>query len=79
MRTDHCQILQDVRSKGSAIFDVSTSEGHSPPVLRVPTRIFYRRCTAYTMSGWTTIWVLLIVVGVSSGAWVSTPKGPNQV
>ncbi|KAN0064796.1 H(+)-transporting V0 sector ATPase subunit e [Thecaphora frezii] len=31
------------------------------------------------MSGWTTIWTLIAVVGAISGVWVGTPKGPNQV
>ncbi|PWN98207.1 hypothetical protein FA09DRAFT_286196, partial [Tilletiopsis washingtonensis] len=31
------------------------------------------------MSGWTTIWVLIAAVGAGSGAWISAPKGPNQV
>ncbi|PWN50512.1 hypothetical protein IE53DRAFT_315631 [Violaceomyces palustris] len=31
------------------------------------------------MTGWTVIWVLAGVAGVSATTWVSTPKGPNQV
>ncbi|PWZ02376.1 hypothetical protein BCV70DRAFT_210498 [Testicularia cyperi] len=31
------------------------------------------------MSGWTTIWVLLIAAGAGSAVWLTTPKGPNQV
>lgn len=31
------------------------------------------------MSGWTTIAVLVVVAGLGTAAWVTTPKGPNQV
>ncbi|PKI84872.1 Vma9p [Malassezia vespertilionis] len=31
------------------------------------------------MSGWTTIWVLVLVVLAGTGGWVTAPKGPNQV
>ena len=32
-----------------------------------------------TMSGWTTIWVLIVAVIIGAVTWTSTPKGPNQV
>lgn len=31
------------------------------------------------MSGWTTVWVLIVAVIIGSATWVTTPKGPNQV
>ncbi|WFD45887.1 H(+)-transporting V0 sector ATPase subunit e [Malassezia furfur] len=31
------------------------------------------------MSGWTTIWVLIVAVIIGAVTWTSTPKGPNQV
>ncbi|WFD31433.1 H(+)-transporting V0 sector ATPase subunit e [Malassezia sp. CBS 17886] len=31
------------------------------------------------MSGWTTVWVLVVVVGLGSAAWTGSPKGPNQI
>lgn len=30
------------------------------------------------MSGWTTVWVLIVSVGIGAGTWYGTPKGPNQ-
>ena len=32
-----------------------------------------------TMSGWTTIWMLLVSVCIGTVVWKTTPKGPNQV
>jgi hypothetical protein len=51
----------------------------APPLAHAPHLLAEPRRRAAAMSGWTTIWVLIAAVGAGSGAWISAPKGPNQV